>query len=47
MKRMSEIIESVEVEAAFVVRFGYEEFTLNKETAEDLYSQLGSYLNRG
>lgn len=41
---MSDVVGNVEVEAAYVIRFGYEEFTLTKETAEDLFSTLGSLL---
>lgn len=43
---MSDIVDSVEVEAAYVIRLGYDQFTLSKDTAEDLFSQLGSLLNR-
>lgn len=44
---MSETVDSVEVEQAFLIRLDYEEFYLTKDKAEDLRYQLNQALERG
>jgi hypothetical protein len=44
---VSEIVDEVFVEAAYVIKFGYEEYTLPRHVAEELHAQLSVLLSRG